>query len=117
MENQKQRATALRRLRRDVVRLTNPVAGYEGSQETVDGATIQVPCPDSIGAVLHRAIAELTEIHTNHRGFIGQGEHADESIDGHFDGWAWHAWQGPFIAYGATEEGAIEHLREKIPYW
>lgn len=54
------------------------------------------------------------EIHTNHRGYIAVGEHRGEAIDGHFDGYAWHAWSGSHIAYGATEAQAIEHLKEKL---
>lgn len=49
------------------------------------------------------------EIYTNCRGYVG-----GISLDGGLDGWCWQAWCGEAIAYGATEEGAIENLRTKL---
>jgi hypothetical protein len=51
-----------------------------------------------------------TEIYTNCRGWAVNGE----PFDGHLDGWSWHAWSGPFIAYGSTEERAVANLIAKM---
>ena len=50
------------------------------------------------------------EIYTNCRGYLRDGR----PFDGALDGWNWQAWSGDKIAYGATEEGAVNHLRTKI---
>lgn len=53
----------------------------------------------------------MTKVYANCRGKAPNGE----PLDGHLDGWSWHAWSGPFIAYGSTEEHAVENLLAKIP--
>lgn len=50
------------------------------------------------------------KVHVNHRGFIPEGN----PLDGNFDGWSWHAWSGPYIGYGPSQERAVENLIEKM---
>lgn len=50
------------------------------------------------------------QIYTNNRGATLTGV----PLDGHLDGYGWHAWSGPFIAYGATERQAVDNLVAKM---
>jgi len=57
--------------------------------------------------------AELEETITPHGEFKIYTNCRGYALDGGLDGWCWQAWSGELIAYGRTEESAIEHLREK----
>lgn len=52
-------------------------------------------------------------IYTNCRGKVRSPQGGLVSLDGHLDGWSWHAWSGSLIAYGPTEEVAVLNLRDK----
>ena len=52
--------------------------------------------------------AECLQVFTNCRGYCPAL--GGKPFDGGLDGFSWHAWAGPFIGYGADEQGAVRNL-------